>query len=173
MASLISLYPRPTLFFLNAWTWGYEDMLKGVAKAFGAKVHVDRYKAHMYECARAEDPFLADIVTKDPESTRFHACERAHKCQVIMNAERNARNGERNLKSDDTVSRHKQAKTDRETEPPAPQDSLGPPVVYVNALEVSLVTWEKMMADQKEKIMEAKAGKSFWPRSIVSLLSIL
>lgn len=26
------------MFFINAWTWGYEDILKAIARAFGSKV---------------------------------------------------------------------------------------------------------------------------------------
>ncbi len=34
----MSKYPRTTRFFINSWTWGYEDVLKEIAKAFGVKV---------------------------------------------------------------------------------------------------------------------------------------
>lgn len=38
LVELIDLYPDDTVFFLNAWTHGYEDMLKGVYRAYGEKV---------------------------------------------------------------------------------------------------------------------------------------
>jgi hypothetical protein len=38
MVELMRLCPPTAAFFLNAWTWGYEDMLKAAASAFGCKV---------------------------------------------------------------------------------------------------------------------------------------
>lgn len=38
LVRLIALYPPDTQFFLNAWTPGYEEMLKGVYRAFGERV---------------------------------------------------------------------------------------------------------------------------------------
>ena len=38
LVRLIELYPPDTQFFLNAWTPGYEEMLKGVYRAFGERV---------------------------------------------------------------------------------------------------------------------------------------
>lgn len=39
-------YPSDTKFYINAWTAGYEDLLKGVASEFGSKVcNVHRYIA--------------------------------------------------------------------------------------------------------------------------------
>lgn len=42
----MALYSPSTRFFINAWTWGYEDLYKAVAKAFRAKVS---YKIHFTE----------------------------------------------------------------------------------------------------------------------------
>jgi DNA cross-link repair 1C protein len=38
LVQLMGLYPVTTRFFINIWTWGYEDILKAVSKAFGCKV---------------------------------------------------------------------------------------------------------------------------------------
>lgn len=38
LISLMALYPPDTRFFLNTWTWGYEDVIKAVARSFGSKV---------------------------------------------------------------------------------------------------------------------------------------
>lgn len=35
---LMEYYPKSTRFFLNFWTWGYEDLYKGIARHFQAKV---------------------------------------------------------------------------------------------------------------------------------------
>ncbi|KAJ1587267.1 hypothetical protein NDA15_003834 [Ustilago hordei] len=82
-SSLSSVSFLTTIFFLNCWTWGYEDLLIYVAKAFGCKIHVDRFKYIMYRAARSEVPFLADIVTQDGSKTRFHACEKRNTCSVV------------------------------------------------------------------------------------------
>ena len=38
LTSLMALYPPSTRFFLNVWTWGYEDIYKEVARKFDTKV---------------------------------------------------------------------------------------------------------------------------------------
>ncbi|KAK4052822.1 hypothetical protein OIV83_002109 [Microbotryomycetes sp. JL201] len=37
----ISEYPPTTRFFINAWTWGYEELLKGIRSAFNERVWGD------------------------------------------------------------------------------------------------------------------------------------
>lgn len=34
------MYPPNVRFFINTWTWGYEDILKAISKAFGCKVRI-------------------------------------------------------------------------------------------------------------------------------------
>ncbi|KPV71502.1 uncharacterized protein RHOBADRAFT_56545 [Rhodotorula graminis WP1] len=62
---LMAQYPPETRFFLNTWTWGYEELLKGVHRAFGDEIHLDWYKHRMYTSApfRAADPLLAALGT--------------------------------------------------------------------------------------------------------------
>ncbi|PIL22723.1 hypothetical protein GSI_15416 [Ganoderma sinense ZZ0214-1] len=82
LTSLMALYPQSTRFFLNVWTWGYEDIYKEVARKFDTKIHVDRYKHSVYAHISG-DPFLQSIITKDESSTRFHACERFERCEHV------------------------------------------------------------------------------------------
>ncbi|KAI0667716.1 hypothetical protein C8Q78DRAFT_1052236 [Trametes maxima] len=82
LAQLMALCSDTTRFFINAWTWGYEDIYKAVAQTFGAKIHVDRYKHGIYSHITG-DPFLKSIITKDGASTRFHACERFDRCEHV------------------------------------------------------------------------------------------
>jgi DNA cross-link repair 1C protein len=99
LIELMELYDPSTKFFLNTWTWGYEDVLKAVARRFNAKVsrlstwwqatqvvqiHVDRYKAAIYRCG--EDPFLKSIITTGID-TQFHACERFNRCSTIKDCQ--------------------------------------------------------------------------------------
>jgi hypothetical protein len=32
------LIPETAYFFINIWTWGYEDILKAIAREFGSQV---------------------------------------------------------------------------------------------------------------------------------------
>jgi hypothetical protein len=38
LLELMELFPDTTKFFINAWTWGYEDVLKAIARRFKSKV---------------------------------------------------------------------------------------------------------------------------------------
>lgn len=38
LVELMKLYQPDTLFFINAWAWGYEDILKSISRAFLALV---------------------------------------------------------------------------------------------------------------------------------------
>lgn len=38
LVELIALFDKDTYFFINSWTWGYEDVLKGIARAFQCQV---------------------------------------------------------------------------------------------------------------------------------------
>ncbi|KAJ8693504.1 hypothetical protein PTI98_008491 [Pleurotus ostreatus] len=81
LVSLMKLYPYSTRFFVNAWTWGYEDILKAIAYEFRTQIHVDRYKHSIY--SRLSDASLASIFTRELGATRFHACERFDRCSEV------------------------------------------------------------------------------------------
>lgn len=76
-----SLYPPDTRFFLNCWTWGYEDLLLAVHRTFKTKIHLDSYKLRQYSTPGMFklNRTLATLGTKG-ELSRFHACERRLKC---------------------------------------------------------------------------------------------
>ncbi|GAA5939221.1 uncharacterized protein JCM15063_004456 [Sporobolomyces koalae] len=64
LINLINKFPRDTKFFLNSWTWGYEDMLKGIFHAFGHEsIHLDWYKHKIFtsKAVRLADPILANL----------------------------------------------------------------------------------------------------------------
>ncbi|KAE9393280.1 hypothetical protein BT96DRAFT_999590 [Gymnopus androsaceus JB14] len=44
LMDLRKLCPPSTYFFFNSWTWGYEDILKAIARAFNCRIHLDNYK---------------------------------------------------------------------------------------------------------------------------------
>ncbi|KAN0128916.1 Beta-lactamase-like protein, partial [Lactarius tabidus] len=79
LISLMALFPPETSFFINSWTWGYEDIFRAIAYHFQSQIHVDRYKHSVY--SHIADPFMRSLITLDPSKTRFHACERFNRCQ--------------------------------------------------------------------------------------------
>jgi len=41
LVQMMELFDPSTKFFLNTWTWGYEDVLKAVARRFNSRVRDD------------------------------------------------------------------------------------------------------------------------------------
>ncbi|KAG8738258.1 hypothetical protein FRC10_007091 [Ceratobasidium sp. 414] len=93
LLELIGLYPQDTQFYINAWTWGYEDIFLMIKAHFNNKIHVDRYK---YSVLCSLDNYVPspsitseprssfkDILTCDASTTRFHACERFNQCGAV------------------------------------------------------------------------------------------
>ncbi|KAG2007126.1 hypothetical protein CC2G_014842 [Coprinopsis cinerea AmutBmut pab1-1] len=125
LVSLMRLFPQTVYFFLNCWTWGYEDILKAVASAFQSQIHVDRYKHSIYQ--HISDPFLQLITTQDPSATRFHACERFHRCPYV----------------------------EVENQPGSYSNTistLGKRVVYVNPVSMDVETWDKYLHDTETRL---------------------
>ncbi|BEI95442.1 hypothetical protein CcaverHIS631_0103910 [Cutaneotrichosporon cavernicola] len=77
----MSIYPEDTVFFINAWCFGWEDIVKEVARHFNQPIHADRYKRSIYGAVES-DPFLLGCTTNDPTITRFHVCDRYNRCQM-------------------------------------------------------------------------------------------
>ncbi|KAG1818539.1 uncharacterized protein BJ212DRAFT_1479545 [Suillus subaureus] len=130
LVELIALFDKDTYFFVNSWTWGYEDVLKGIARAFQCKIHVDRYKHAVY--THISDPFLRTLVTRDATSTRFHACERLERCSFV------------NVPSFDF-------KNDL-----APRSIEGKKVVYVNPVTMGCARWEGYRMDVRRRLAMGK-----------------
>ncbi|KAI5119407.1 hypothetical protein M0805_005950 [Coniferiporia weirii] len=81
LLQLMTAFPSHTRFFINTWTWGYEDTLKAISRSFNSKIHVDRYKYEIY--TSLSDPVLRELVTRNTKTTRFHACERFDRCHDV------------------------------------------------------------------------------------------
>ncbi|KAF8637006.1 hypothetical protein AX17_003104 [Amanita inopinata Kibby_2008] len=126
LIELMKHLPHDTTFFINAWTWGYEDILKAIARAFQCQIHVDRYKFSIYQ--HQSDPFLRSLMTTDASATRFHACERFHRCEHVA----------------------------VENEPTASgafaMSRTGKRVIYVNPLTMGIESWELYQRDTKQRI---------------------
>ncbi|KAF6814199.1 DNA repair protein [Colletotrichum plurivorum] len=107
----VSIYPDNTIFHIQAWTYGYEQVWIALAKALKSRIHVDEYKMRMFSSLIAkasndrfsssihlcpEAPALAGYVcgntphpgclTKD-EHVRLHSCERGNFCSVVQNSD--------------------------------------------------------------------------------------
>jgi hypothetical protein len=58
LVKLMTLYPPDTRFFINTWTWGYEEILKAVAHAFSSKVRdfieIFYHETHIYAFSRID-----------------------------------------------------------------------------------------------------------------------
>ncbi|KDQ51247.1 hypothetical protein JAAARDRAFT_211212 [Jaapia argillacea MUCL 33604] len=129
LIELIALLPPTTVFFLNVWTWGYEDILKAIAASFHCKIHVDRYKHSIYMAI--SDPCLKSIVTRDASSTKFHACERFDRCEHV---------------AEETDTQHSKEKG----------KSDGKHVVYVNPVTMGVSGWSLYLSEMKDKLKKGE-----------------
>ena len=43
LIELMKLFPSSAYFFINSWTWGYEDILKAIAQSFQSKVFLPTF----------------------------------------------------------------------------------------------------------------------------------
>lgn len=168
--TLMRLYPSTTVFFLNCWTWGYEDMLILTAKAFGCKIHVDRFKYIMYKAARCEAPFLADLVTQDSSKTRFHACERHNACSHVQGiASRYSSTADPSW-AKEALAAHSQIDTGSldprlRWGPLRPQ--ADPLLVYINPAQIAADKWPSMFQDTKDRLQAAQKLETAWPEALV------
>lgn len=100
----VSRYPKDTIFYFRAWTFGYEEVWIALAKALNSKIHVDDYKLQMYKSLRVEHangrythlspeaPALVGFMCgnrdhpgclTDDKNVRLHSCEKGDYCSVI------------------------------------------------------------------------------------------
>ncbi len=176
--TLMHAYPSDVTFYLNAWTWGYEELLTGVAQHFGSQVHLDRYKLLQFATnARAAEPFLAEIGTAD-EGVRFHACEKARMCQhLLAKGARGASWGqgaalEAAVATPTKKDKESKQKQQHRRPPPVLGKSGAPSVVYVHPVEMSEATWAEYYDDTAGRLLEAKQaakqGRSArWPTCVL------
>jgi L-ascorbate metabolism protein UlaG (beta-lactamase superfamily) len=139
MLSIMRRFPACTRFFLDAWCWGYEELIHAIRREFKSKVHVDRYKHGVYEASSDADAHLPDIVTQEAhEAVRFHACEKTARCALI-----------------DTFAE------------PSLSDSPRPLIVEIKLGDGRISTargWARARADIEMSLAGAAAGKRAWPR---------
>ncbi|RXK36735.1 hypothetical protein M231_05970 [Tremella mesenterica] len=134
----MSLYPSDTVFFLNAWCFGWEGAIKAIARYFRTPIHVDRYKRSIYSAVET-DPFLLACTTNDPNCTRFHACERKVKCVACRTYE-----GQNRVWNIDKR------------------------IVHVNFVEIKSAEWDMRHKEFLERLSLAAVGETLWPLNIES-----
>ncbi|KAK7035771.1 DNA cross-link repair 1A protein [Favolaschia claudopus] len=132
LIDLMKMLPTTTYFFINSWTWGYEDVLKAVSRAFRTQIHLDRYKHGIY--TNISDPVLRSLGTRDEAASRFHACERFDRCDYVADADPHPAN--RGL------------------------SRMGRPVVYVNPVTMSAARWQTYLQETKLAIGRGDPIKS-------------
>ena len=140
MVKLIALLPKTTYFYLNLWTWGYEDVLIAISKAFQCQVctfvfmihitqclqiHVDTYKYDIFQSL--QDKLLRDITTTDT-ITRFHCCERFARCAYV-DVKQSSRRDHSNTISE-----------------------MGKHVVYVNPVSMEGSKWSEYLSEMEVRI---------------------
>ncbi|EKM81504.1 hypothetical protein AGABI1DRAFT_69756 [Agaricus bisporus var. burnettii JB137-S8] len=126
LIELMKLFPPNVYFYINAWTWGYEDILKAVSAAFQTKIHVDRYKYKIYQ--NISDPYMRLIVTRDPGCTRFHACERFDRCDHVL--------------------------VDNDDEFENSTSRLGKRVIYINPVTMESASWDLYFQVVKQALID-------------------
>ncbi|KAL5635831.1 hypothetical protein ACGC1H_004581 [Rhizoctonia solani] len=147
LLEMIGMYPEDTLFYINIWTWGYEDILIGMADCFNTKIHVDRHKYLILcsieryhsspsfpKCARPD--VFKNILTCDEHETRFHACERYNQCTTIKPTDPEPK---RRTHRNSTV---KQVPTKR--------------VVWINPGVVASSNWEPYIQEVNDQLKEGQ-----------------
>ncbi|KAF9581832.1 hypothetical protein BGW38_001018 [Lunasporangiospora selenospora] len=81
LVTFINHRPRLAHYYIDAWTFGYEDIWIALSKAFQSKVHVSPY---LYELYKAIDdmiePKILPHLTLDGRSARFHSCRLGPTC---------------------------------------------------------------------------------------------
>lgn len=96
----VSTYPKDALFYVQAWTFGYEDVWIALAAQLRSRVHLDPYRWRLYNSLRMSSNALraneaaalcgfelgnhyqSGCLTAS-SSVSLHSCERGNACQMM------------------------------------------------------------------------------------------
>ena len=95
----VSKYPKDTLFYLDAWTFGYEDVWQALSMFLGSSIHVDDYKYGLYRAVAnglelkdgeaskligfyCGNHFQQGCLSAKGSECRIHSCESGTGCEV-------------------------------------------------------------------------------------------
>ena len=103
LVTKVAQYPKDTTFYIESWTFGYENVWIALASLLESRIHLDRYRWGLYsalsntapgapECLEAVQlcGFKLGNHRKDgcltsDHSVRLHSCEKGTACPVIQN----------------------------------------------------------------------------------------
>ncbi|KAJ5746615.1 DNA repair metallo-beta-lactamase [Penicillium odoratum] len=92
----VEAYPKETVFYFRAWTFGYEDVWVALSTALNSKVHLDQYQIGVYRallnssgineapalCGFQLGNMSVDGCLSDNEACRVHSCEPGLSCKA-------------------------------------------------------------------------------------------
>ena len=172
---LFDLFPPDTRFFLNCWTWGYEELLRAVAHRYKCRIHLDAYKSRIYakpsvaqhDTAHSSIPLsypsLDQIGIVDQEATRFHACERRWKCASVRGDGQGcfdvSIDAQIAWKRDNADTLLKQAVLEKQ--------GRAPHLVFVNMAEATPSGWQQYRRKVEAQCEVARQGDGDWPSNLV------
>lgn len=101
----IARYSKDTVFYLDAWTFGYEDVWQAVASFLNTKIHVCDYRYGLYRSlANGLEPrateaiklvgfqcgnhFQQGCLSTDTAKCRVHSCEKGTACEIWSKGKR-------------------------------------------------------------------------------------
>ncbi|KAF9438603.1 hypothetical protein BGZ76_006502 [Entomortierella beljakovae] len=74
--------PRLAHYYIDTWTFGYEDIWIALSKAFRSKIHVTTYLYELYEAIDdLISPKILPHLTADGTAARFHSCRLGSTCR--------------------------------------------------------------------------------------------
>jgi len=96
----VAKYPQGTVFYFNAWTFGYEEVWLALSHFLESKIHLDAYRYRLFRslgeapgCEPSEIAALvgfqlgndrhAGCVSSLDTGVRIHSCERGTQCSVF------------------------------------------------------------------------------------------
>ncbi|KAF9336615.1 hypothetical protein BGZ91_009933 [Linnemannia elongata] len=81
LVTFVNRRPRLAHYYIDAWTFGYEDIWIGLSKAFHTKIHVSPYLYELYEAIDDMiSPKILPHLTVDGSTARFHSCRLDRTC---------------------------------------------------------------------------------------------
>jgi len=81
LITFITHRPRLAHYYIDAWTFGYEEIWIGLSKAFNTKIHVSPYLYELYSVI--DDmihPRILPHLTMEGAYARFHSCRLGSTC---------------------------------------------------------------------------------------------
>ncbi|KAG0068775.1 hypothetical protein BGZ89_004100 [Linnemannia elongata] len=81
LVTFVNRRPGLAHYYIDAWTFGYEDIWIGLSKAFHTKIHVSPYLYELYEAIDDMiSPKILPHLTADGSTARFHSCRLDRTC---------------------------------------------------------------------------------------------